>query len=286
MKKVLASMSGIIFAVFGVAVLGLLMTLTYSALQRLFPDSFSNQMWGLVMFDIAAMCWAIAFVFKSETVGQYAAAGIGFAAGFIGTLGMVAAEVILSSGTATNTLQIAQWMTYGFIIVTVIHAALIYYHHAAAPDIHEKINVGVARGEIVTEAIKQATSTLEIEKAELAQNIHNDIVSQVKRDLNLYPVAGTPFEKKESAVPFLSRLAEKVGLKKQDDGPQVNSQMVWTVDANGNRHRIICMICQVEGKAWMTPDVCDHIANAKGESGGIEAVSQILKQGLPENAEG
>jgi hypothetical protein len=197
MKKVLASASGIVFGAFGVAVLGLLMTLTYSALQRLFPDSFANQMWGLVMFDIAAMCWAVAFVFKSETVGQYAAAAIGFATAFVGTLGMVAAEVILSSGTAADTTQISRWMTYGFIIVTAIHAALLYMHHAAAPDIHEKINVGIARGEIVTEAIKQATTTLDTEKANLAYAIHMDIVSQVKRDLGFMPVQGAPFERKD-----------------------------------------------------------------------------------------
>lgn len=203
MKKVLANASGIVFAVFGVAILGLLMSLTYSALQRLFPGNFANQIWGLVMFDIAAMCWALAFVFKSETTGQYAAAAIGFATGFIGTLGMVAAEVILASGTAKDPTQIAQWMTYGFIIVTVIHAALLYFHHAAAPDIHEKINVGVARGEIVTEAIKQATSTLEVQKAELALNIHHEIVSQVKRDLGLMPTDGTPFDRKHSDTQML-----------------------------------------------------------------------------------
>lgn len=223
MKKVLAQASGIIFAVFGVAILGLLMSLTYSALQRLFPNNFMNQIWGLVMFDIAAMCWALAFVFKSETTGQYAAAAIGFATGFIGTLGMVAAEVILSSGTATDPQQIAQWMTYGFIIVTVIHAALLYFHHAAAPDIHEKINVGVARGEIVTEAIKQATSTLEVQKAELALTIHNDIVSQVKRDLGLMPASGTPFEltRNQATASLIAPEAQPtIWITKQDEAQQ------------------------------------------------------------------
>src|SRR5512139_4130343 len=124
MKKVLGAMSKFIFTGFGIAVLALLMSLTYGALQRIFPDSFSNQMWGLVMFDIAAMCWAIAFVFQSRSTGQYAAAGIGFIFTFIGTLGMVAAEVILSGQNLAqfNTEQIGRWMIYGFIIVTAIHA--------------------------------------------------------------------------------------------------------------------------------------------------------------------
>lgn len=184
MKKVLQTASKYIFAAFGIAVLALLMSLTYSALARIFPDSLTNRMWGLVMFDIAAMCWALSFVFGSESTGQYATSAIGFIVAFIGTLGMVGAEVALSS----NFLEagdIGKWMVYGFIIVTALHAALLYAHHATAPDIHEKINVGIARGEIVTTAIQQATRELDESKAELAVTIHRDIVSQVKRDLGL-----------------------------------------------------------------------------------------------------
>ncbi|MEW6285028.1 MAG: hypothetical protein AB1509_02260 [Chloroflexota bacterium] len=186
MKKVFQTASKYIFALFGIAVLALLMSLTYSALARIFPDNLVNRMWGLVMFDIAAMCWALAFVFESESTGQYATAAIGFVVGFVGTLGMVAAEVILSSGQIEAG-DIGKWMTYGFIIVTALHAGLLYAHHATAPVIHEKINVGIARGEIVTEAIGQSTRQLEEQKAELAYTIRNDIVSQVKRDLGLIP---------------------------------------------------------------------------------------------------
>lgn len=184
MKKVLQAASKYIFAAFSVMVLALLMSLTYSALARIFPDSLVNRMWGLVMFDIAAMCWALAFVFASESTGQYATAAIGFIVGFVGTLGMVAAEVALSSGMIESG-DIGKWMVYGFIIVTALHAALLYAHHATAQDIHEKINVGIARGEIVTTAIQQATKELDESKAQLAITIHNDIVSQVKRDLGL-----------------------------------------------------------------------------------------------------
>jgi len=196
MKKVLQTASKYLFAAFTIAVLALLMSLTYSALARIFPDSLIDRMWGLVMFDIAAMCWALAFVFASESTGQYATSAIGFIVGFVGTLGMVAAEVILSS-SMVEAGDMGKWMVYGFIIVTALHAALIYAHHATAPDIHEKINVGIARGEITTEAIRQATAELDEEKASLAVTIHRDIVSQVKRDLGLVSVEGTPFEPKD-----------------------------------------------------------------------------------------
>jgi hypothetical protein len=199
MKKVLASMSKLVAGLFSIAVLALLMSLTYSALQRLFPESFANQMWGLVMFDIAAMCWALIFIFQSQSVGQYAAAGLGFIVAFLGTLGMVAAEVMLSGQTIANvdTSQIGRLMVYGFIIVTAVHAALVYIHHGTAPEIHEQINVGIARGEVVSQAIKDATHTIEAEKQELSRAIYFDIVSQVKRDLGLHPVEGTVFDRRK-----------------------------------------------------------------------------------------
>jgi hypothetical protein len=186
MKKVIATATGILFAVFGLAILGLLMSLTFGALGKLFPGNFTNQLWGLVLFDIAAMIWALAFVFKCQSTGQYAVAAIGFLAAFVGTLGMVAMEVMLSGQTYVEVEDwVGQWLVYGFVIMTALHSSLLYAHHAAAPDIHEKINVGIARGEIVTEAIKQATQSLDVQKSALAESITQDIVAQVKRDLGL-----------------------------------------------------------------------------------------------------
>jgi hypothetical protein len=299
MKKVLGKMSAFIFGGFGIAVLALLMSLTYGALQHLFPGNFSNQMWGMVMFDIAAMCWALAFVFQSKSTMQYAASGIGFVVGFVGTLGMVAAEVMLSGTTLTpeQIAQIAKWMTYGFIIVTALHAALIYAHHAGAPDIAEQINVGVARGEIVTEAISQATKTLETQKAELAQTIHQDIVSQVKRDLGLYPVQGTPFEPKKfetaplpvtwedapaTARPLSSRFKDwvnnlgkptryeqtmqevkPVSIENANETWQRNGAIMGWKETPAGRVRLWCLACQEDGQAWLSPTPCEHILNAE-----------------------
>src|SRR5689334_16450903 len=159
MKKVLGSATGILFAVFSIAILGLLMSLTFGALGKLFPDNFTNQLWGLVLFDIAAMIWAIVFVFQSKSTMQYALAAIGFVAAFVGTLGMVAVEVMLGGQTYVQVSDwVGQWLVYGFVIMTALHSALLYAHHGSTPEIHEKINVGIARGEIVTTAIQQATN--------------------------------------------------------------------------------------------------------------------------------
>lgn len=145
MRKVLAQGTKYIFGAFGIAILGLLMSLTYQALQRIFPTSLINQIWGLVLFDIAAICWALAFVFACETVAQYAISAIGFLTGFLGTLGMVAAEVLLGQSlfTADNT-QIGQWIVYGFVGATALHAALLYAHHGSAQEIKQRIEIGRA----------------------------------------------------------------------------------------------------------------------------------------------
>ena len=201
MKKLFAAIAGIIFGAFGIGVLGLLISLTYSALGRIFPDNFENQMWGLVLFDIATIAWFLAFVFQSHSLAQYAAAGVGFLTGLVGTIGMVAAEVTLSSGTLTgktDTSQIGQWMVYAFIAATIIHVILIYAHHGGSPEISQKINTGIARGEIVDQAMKDAVKQLDVEKAALAQDITEDILSQVKRDLQLTPIRNTIFDRRQT----------------------------------------------------------------------------------------
>jgi hypothetical protein len=197
MKKVLSNITSYIFGGFCVAILGLLMTLTYQALGRIFPNSFTDQIWGLILFDLGAMCWALAFAFASKTTAQYAIASLGFATGFLGTLLMVGAEVILGQSLmTTDTAEIGQWMVYGFIAATALHAILIYAHHANGPEIKQQIDVGIAKGEITSEAIKQATAELDEEKVNLARTIRQGIVTDVKRELGLYPVEGTPFERK------------------------------------------------------------------------------------------
>jgi hypothetical protein len=203
MTKVFAAVIKIGFGLFAIAVLGLLMSLTYQALARIFPNSFANQIWGLVLFDIAAIVWAGAFVFLCKTILQYAVSAIGFITGFLGTLLMVGAEVILSGQTliAADTAKIGQWLVYGFIGATAVHVALLYLHHFGAPEINEKVEIGIARSQVTDTARKQATKRIEEEQAMLANSIADEIVNQVKRDLNLpIPAKGTIFQPKEQTA--------------------------------------------------------------------------------------
>jgi hypothetical protein len=218
MKKVIGSMSKFIFGAFGLAVLILLASLTYGALQKLFPGNFMNQMWGLVLFDVGAMCWALAFVYQSRSTAQYATSALGFIVSLVGTLLMVAFEVVSSGQTIADldAQTLGLWVVYGFIIATALHTILIYAHHGSAPEIHEQISVGIARGEVVTKAIEDATHTIEAEKHELSRAIYNDIVSQVKRDLGLHPVDGTVFDRRQPRTYELTAPAPSLD---EDNGP-------------------------------------------------------------------
>jgi hypothetical protein len=196
MNKVLKRASMYLFGAFGLAVFGLVISLTYSALAIIFPNDLVNHIWGLVLFDISAVAWGLAFVYLSETVAQYAIAALGFLAGFGGTLIMIAAAVLMSGGLAVDA-SISRWVSYGFIVVSVIHLALLYAHQANKPSIHEQIEVGIARGGIVAAAIQKAVAELDEQQEQLARMIYGDIVDRVKRELGL----GAPALPTRLAIP-------------------------------------------------------------------------------------
>jgi apolipoprotein N-acyltransferase len=192
MNKVWKRASAYIFGAFGFGVFGLVLSLTYSALTIIFPNDLINHILGLVLFDISAVAWGLAFVYLSETVTQYAIAALGFLTGFGGTLIMVAAAVWMSSGLAAAGTDISRWVSYGFIVVATIHLTLIYAHQANKPAIHEQIEVGIARGGIVARAIQQARDELEQQQEELARMIYSEIVERVKRELGLDGASPVP----------------------------------------------------------------------------------------------
>jgi hypothetical protein len=299
MKKVIGGIAGLFFAVFCIGVIGLMISLTYSALGRIFPNDFENQMWGLVIFDIATLAWAFAFVYKSHSVGQYVASGAGFLVGLIGTLGMIAAEVTLSgqnlTGGSVDLGQIGQWMVYGFIACTALHVILVYAHHAAGPELAQQISTGISRGQIRDRAIHDAEKQLEVETAALARDITADIVASVRRDLQL-PIPADPrmpFLPAENYQPvvmpqerptnFLSNprgwFQEKFGKKEQTipmvtAGPQSMEYVAQTSDAliawedlpDGSRKKWWCKVCRDEGQDdWLTNAPCQHVLKAKSD---------------------
>jgi hypothetical protein len=186
MKKIMPKIAGLLFGAFLVGVFGLVISLTFSALGRIFPNNFGNQLIGLALFDLAALAWGLAFVYKSESTGQYAIAAIGFIVGLAGTVVMIASEVTLS---AQGLVEAPEWigkaLTYGFITSAVMHLILGYMHKAASPEIDASIRLGAAQAEVTNEAIKQAESELELKRAQMGNVIKARLVGDIQRNLNI-----------------------------------------------------------------------------------------------------
>jgi hypothetical protein len=301
MKKVLGAIAGLVFGLFGIGVIGLVISLTYGALQKIFPDNPTNQMWGLVIFDIATVAWGLGFIFKSKSLGQYGAAGAGFLVGLLGTIAMIYAEVSLESAALTgntDTLELGRWMARTFIIASIIHLVLLYMHHGADPELAGQISTGVARGQIIDKARHDAEKQLEAEAPILARDITADIVQSVRRDLQL-PIPADPrmpflpadprryelpYPIQEDAtatdrpLPWSQRLRNWMnGFPKRQPTQPVSVEntnetwadrtgaiMAWR-DTPTGRVRLWCLACREDGNSWATPEPCEHIQRAKQE---------------------
>jgi hypothetical protein len=192
MKKIMPKVAALMFGAFLVGMFLLVISLTFSALGRIFPESFTNQLIGLVLFDLAALAWGLAFVYQSQSTGQYAISAIGFLVGIVGTIVMIASEVMLSAeGLVEPPDWIGRTLAYGFIVASVLHLILGYMHKAASPDIDASIRLGAAQAEVTSEAIKQAESEIEANRAAMGQVIRGRLVADIHRNLDL-PIPADP----------------------------------------------------------------------------------------------
>ena len=212
MKKILPKLAALLFGAFIVGMFGLVISLTFSALGRIFPDNFTNQIIGLVLFDIAALAWGMAFVYQSKSTSQYAVAAIGFLVGIAGTLAMIASEVMLSAeGLTTPPPWVGKALVYGFVICAALHLVLGYAHKAASPEVDASIRLGAAQAEITEEAIMQAETQLENNRAALGQLITPRLTAGIKRNLNL-PVSDAEWDALGDAEIIEAKPKKKTGI--------------------------------------------------------------------------
>jgi hypothetical protein len=194
MKKIMPHIMGILFAIFGMAVIALLMIYSFSALGRLFPGNFIAQVMGMVLFDVAALIWLGTVIYLCKSVGQYALSAIGFILGLGGTLLLVAAEVMMGGQELT---EVPAWagdsIVWVFILALVGHVVLYYAFKLSAPEISAEISLGYETAAITDEAMKQATEQLIRERGMLGNLIAPRMITDVKRSLGL-PVAGDVLE--------------------------------------------------------------------------------------------
>lgn len=189
MIKLLGPIAAILFAVFMAVVIGAVMYFSFHALMNIFPGDLAGQLFGMALFDVAVIVWFLVFVARCKSTMQYAFSAIGFLIALVGTLGMVAIEVGITSKTL-DVVQMAKPMSYIFDLALAAHLVLLYAHHISAPEISLSISLGVDRARIVDDAEKQAERMLEDNQKLLANVIAQEHVRGVLRDLNLQPRDG------------------------------------------------------------------------------------------------
>jgi hypothetical protein len=184
MKSVMKYVALIAFALFALAVFALMMSFSYAALGRVYPGNMINQVMGLVLFDIGAVVWLITFAFKAEGGMQRAGALVCFIADFIGTLVLVALEVLIGGQTYVAVEPwVGQMLIYVFIAATVFNLAGIYFHHVMDPVVQSEIEDQSLIDDLQAEARRQAGEQNKIDThdvgAQLAQRIQNNVRSRL-----------------------------------------------------------------------------------------------------------
>ena len=184
MLKLLGPLAGTLFALFIAAVFAGVMYYSFNALGLIFPGDLAGQMFGMALFDLAALVWFLHFVKNCHSTMQYVFSAIGFMLGVVGTLGLVGIEVGITSGLL-EAAPMAKPLSYIFIAALIGHLLLIYATHAAAPEISAEISLGVEKARIISKAERDAEKMLVDNMDVLSLPIANDLVRRVLLDLNL-----------------------------------------------------------------------------------------------------
>lgn len=186
MKKLVPFIAAFFFAVFVLGIFAAMMFYSWQGLANIFPDDLLGQGFGMLNFDVAALVWFSAMVYRSRSIGQYVVSFIGFMVGLVGTLGLIGIEVGLSSGMLVRA-DMVKPLTYIFIGTLVAHVILIYAHHASAPEMAAKISLGVEKAKITGRAEDAATEHLSKNVEQLAIPISRRMVDEVTQELGLRP---------------------------------------------------------------------------------------------------
>lgn len=193
MIKLLGPLAKTLFALFILAVFAGVMYYSFNALGMIFPGDLAGQLFGMVLFDVAALVWFLVFVKECHSTMQYVFSAIGFMLGLVGTLGLVGIEVGISSGML-EAATMAKPLSYIFIVALIGHLLLTYAFHAAAPDIAADISLGVERAKILDRAQNDADKMLEQNQHLLAEPLAADHVARIMRMLNLQQRPGTTID--------------------------------------------------------------------------------------------
>ena len=259
----------------------------------------ANSTWGyLFLFatGVGAVIWLYVYLTYAQGAKQR---GISFVMGLldlIGELALVYADTIYVGDQAGLVKMTSDEMQL-FIVVSVVMVGVNIFagylfklwdlkaeQDQQAQDLVDHVTDATMKHLNTPEVKAQMVNELlPVLKDSISLRVQEEIFSRASGGRGLdarsmgWPVDEKPIEKKEQEVSFLSSLAQRLGLAKKDQVPQMNHQVAWIVRQDGKRHRIFCMICQREGKPWFTDEPCEHVLNADPEPATIEMLATGLR---------
>jgi hypothetical protein len=248
MKKLIGPFAKVFGAIFTVGVFVIIISLSYAAIGRIFPNSLFDQVTGMLLFDAAAVVWFLTFIGNCKSVSQYVFSGLGFGLGVLGSIGLIGIEVGISSGMLTAA-DMVKPLTYVFISAAVGHLLLTYMFHGSAPEISSEISMGVELAKLEDEGMRQAELQVQQNMQLLGNVISNRIYARLMTQMNLpsnileanmlpmdntlhVPSNGYPLPTQESQPSFFSDprgwFNRKLG-RQTDNGSQIKEQAVTQV---------------------------------------------------------
>ncbi len=168
MKKVMSTAASILFLIFALVAFGLMISLSYSAVARIFPNDAIKPLWGVAMADVAALVWMLVFAFKAKGFVQRAAAALNFLLALAGTLALVSLETIMAGQDFISVgAQYGQWLVYLFIGLTACNIIGVYAHHLTDPEVLDEIEQRSDLDEVLADARRQARESNQAQLAAL-----------------------------------------------------------------------------------------------------------------------
>lgn len=184
MKRIMPHVGKWFFVVFMAAVIGFLLSLSWSALSRVFPTSLVNQLFGLANFDVAAAAWLLCFIYVARGAVQRSLALVMFLVSMVGVVAVVALEV----GISTGVLEIAKVMmplSITLTVLTVAHVGAIYWFHLNDVDTQHLIEKQADVDETIAQGQKDAQMAMNNMRPKMAKILAANYVDEALRELGI-----------------------------------------------------------------------------------------------------
>jgi hypothetical protein len=186
--------SGAVALLFGIAVIGFTIKLTYDTMAILFPSDSVLRWVSIALYDGGVIAWLTTYIARAKGTPQRGIALLMTGLDFLGVVAMVIAGIYLSGQTLAD---VPPWVGSTVVNVTIIAATLnagaIYYFHAHDPATMEEIQAQELEDTLNEEALDQARFQVERKAQQLGAIMANRVTARLKYRLRL------PMSERENA---------------------------------------------------------------------------------------